>query len=150
MGADDASSEKRSRSKASRRSPVELKYTRHGPVVFEDRTHHKAYAVRAAWREIGSAPYLASLRMDQARSWKEFRDACGYSRMPAENMVWADVDGNIGYQAVGIAPLRPDWSGLVPVPGDGRYEWDGYLADQGSCRTCSTRRRVSGTRRTTI
>ena len=106
---------------------VELKYTRHGPVVFEDKAHHKAYAIRAAWREVGGAPYLASLRMDQAHSWKEFVDACTYSRIPAENMVWADVDGNIGYQAVGIAPRRPNWSGLVPVPGDGRYEWNGYL-----------------------
>jgi penicillin amidase len=106
---------------------VELKYTRHGPVVYEDQAHHKAYAVRAAWRELGSAPYLASLRMDQAQSWDQFRDACGYSRIPAENMVWADRAGNIGYQAVGIAPQRPNWSGLVPVPGDGRYEWDGYL-----------------------
>jgi penicillin amidase len=106
---------------------VELKYTRHGPVVFEDKAHHKAYAIRAAWREIGGAPYLASLRMDQAHSWDEFRDACGYSRIPAENMVWADRDRNIGYQAVGIAPLRPNWSGLLPVPGDGRYEWNGYL-----------------------
>jgi penicillin amidase len=42
-------------------------------------------------------------------------------------MVWADRDGNIGWQAVGIAPIRRTWSGLVPVPGDGRYEWDGYL-----------------------
>ena len=66
--------------------------------------------------------------MDQSHSWEEFRDACSYSRMPAENMIWADRDGNIGYQAVGIAPQRPNWSGLIPVPGDGRYEWDGYLA----------------------
>ena len=109
---------------------VELKYTRHGPVVYEDKSHHKAYAVRAAWLQTGSAPYLASLRMDQSHSWEEFRDACSYSRMPAENMIWADRDGNIGYQAVGIAPQRPNWSGLVPVPGDGRYEWDGYLAPQ--------------------
>jgi penicillin amidase len=107
--------------------PVDLKYTRHGPVVFEDQTHHKAYAVRTAWRETGGAPYLASLRIDQAHSWQEFLDACSYSRMPAENMIWADRDGNIGYQAVGIAPQRPNWSGLVPVPGDGRYEWDGFL-----------------------
>jgi penicillin amidase len=106
---------------------VELKYTRHGPVVFEDLAHHKAYAVRAAWREVGGAPYLASLRMDQSHSWQEFLDACSYSRIPAENMVWADRDGNIGYQAVGIAPRRPNWSGLVPVPGDGRYEWNGFL-----------------------
>ena len=106
---------------------VDLKYTRHGPVLFEDHAHHKAYALRAGWMEIGSAPYLASLRMDQAKSWDEFREACAYSRIPSENMVWADRQGNIGYQAVGIAPLRPNWSGLIPVPGDGRYEWNGYL-----------------------
>ncbi|MGH9472897.1 MAG: penicillin acylase family protein, partial [Terriglobales bacterium] len=52
---------------------VELKYTRHGPVVYEDAARHLAYAVRAAWLEPGSAPYLASLRMDQARNWTEFR-----------------------------------------------------------------------------
>lgn len=106
---------------------VELKYTRHGPVLHEDRANRKAYALRAAWMETGSAPYLASLRMNQAKTWEEFREACTYSRIPAENMVWADVHGNIGYQAVAITPLRPNWSGLVPVPGDGRYEWDGYL-----------------------
>ncbi len=106
---------------------VSLKYTRHGPVVYEDTLHHKAYAVRAAWLEPGSAPYLASLRMDQSQTWEEFVEACSFSRIPAENMVWADRDGNIGYQAVGIAPNRPNWSGLVPVPGDGRYEWNGFL-----------------------
>lgn len=106
---------------------VELKFTRHGPVIFEDRANRKAYAVRAAWMEPGSAPYLASLRMNQARTWEEFREACGYSRMPAENMVWADRTGTIGWQAAGIQPLRRNWSGLLPVPGDGRYEWDGYL-----------------------
>lgn len=106
---------------------VDLKFTRHGPVVFEDPAHHKAYAIRAAWLEVGNAPYLASLRMDQARSWEEFQEACSFSRTPAENMVWGGVDGTIGYQAVGISPMRPNWSGLVPVPGDGRYEWAGFL-----------------------
>ena len=106
---------------------VELKYTRHGPVLYEDSVNHKAYALRAAWLDYGSAPYLASLRMDQARTWEEFRDACHYSRIPSENMIWADRERNIGYQAVGVSPIRPYHSGLVPVPGDGRYEWDGYL-----------------------
>jgi penicillin G amidase len=106
---------------------VELKYTRHGPVIFEDRANRRAYAVRAAWMEPGGAPYLASLRMNQATNWEEFREACRYSRMPAENMVWADRSGTIGWQAAGIQPLRRNWSGLLPVPGDGRYEWDGYL-----------------------
>jgi penicillin G amidase len=106
---------------------AELKFTRHGPVVYEDLPHHRAYAVRAAWLEEGTAPYLASLRVDQAASWAEFREACRFFLTPSENMVWADVDGHIGWQAVGLAPRRANWNGLLPVPGDGRYEWDGYL-----------------------
>ena len=106
---------------------VELKYTRHGPVVYEDPDNNVAYAVRAAWLEPGGAPYLASLRMNQATTWEEFVEASNYSNIPGENMVWADRDGNIGWQSVGIAPIRRNFSGLVPVPGDGRYEWDGYL-----------------------
>ncbi len=106
---------------------VDFRYTRHGPVTFIDSTALKAYAVRCAWMEPGGSPYLASLRMDQATTWEEFREACNYSHIPGENMVWADKEGNIGWQAVGIAPLRRNWSGLVPVPGDGSYEWDGYL-----------------------
>jgi penicillin G amidase len=106
---------------------VKLRYTRHGPVVFEDLENNKAYAVRAGWMEIGGAPYLASLRMDQAQTWEEFREASDYSNLPGENMIWAGRDGTIGWQAVGIAPLRRNFSGLVPVPGDGRYEWDGFL-----------------------
>jgi penicillin amidase len=106
---------------------VDLHFTRHGPVVFEDSVNHVAYAVRAAWLEPGGAPYLASLRMDQATTWEEFRNACAYSNIPGENMIWADRSGTIGWQAVGIAPIRTHWSGLVPVPGDGRYEWKGFL-----------------------
>ncbi len=106
---------------------VRHRYTRHGPVVFRDGARHKAFAVRAAWMEVGGAPYLASLRMDQARSWEEFREANRYSHIPGENMIWADRAGRIGWQAVGIAPRRRNFSGLVPVPGDGRFEWDGYL-----------------------
>src|SRR4029079_14419088 len=85
---------------------VDLKFTRHGPVLKEDLEHHKAYALRAAWMETGAAPYLASLRMDQARTWEEFVEACTFSRIPSENMVWADREAHIGYQAVAITPLR--------------------------------------------
>ncbi|MEN8248605.1 MAG: penicillin acylase family protein, partial [Bacteroidota bacterium] len=106
---------------------VDLRYTRHGPVTYIDSANQIAYAVRCAWLEPGGSPYLASLRMDQAQTWEEFRDACSYSNIPGENMAWAGKDGTIGWQAVGIAPVRRNFSGLVPVPGDGRYEWDGYL-----------------------
>lgn len=106
---------------------IDLRYTQHGPVTFIDSARHKAYAVKCAWMEPGGAPYLASLRMDQAKNWEEFRAACNYSHIPGENMIWADKEGNIGWQAVGIAPLRRNFSGMVPVPGDGSHEWDGYL-----------------------
>ncbi len=106
---------------------IDLKYTQHGPVTYVDEKNLVAYAVRCAWLEPGGSPYLASLRMDQAQTWEEFREACNYSRIPGENMIWADKKGNIGWQAVGIAPVRNNFSGMVPIPGDGRYEWDGYL-----------------------
>ncbi|MEK6780854.1 MAG: penicillin acylase family protein [Bacteroidota bacterium] len=106
---------------------VEHKYTRHGPVTYTNLKSNTGYAVRCGWLEPGGAPYLASLRMNQATSWEEFREACSYCNIPAENMIWADRKGNIGWQAVGIAPIRKNWSGLVAVPGDGRYEWSGYL-----------------------
>ena len=116
--------------KGAKPAEVELKFTRHGPVVHEDKARHKAYAVRAAWLEPGGAPYLASLRIDQASTWAEFRDGAGYFRTPSENLVWADRSGLIGWQTVGIAPIRRGWDGILPVPGDGRFEWDGFLAPE--------------------
>ena len=107
--------------------PITLHFTRHGPVLFEDSTKHVAVALRAGWLEAGGAPYLASLRIDQAKTWTQFRQALTYSFMPAENWIWADTSGAIGWQAAGIAPVRKAWDGLVPVPGDGRFEWSGYL-----------------------
>ncbi|KEO72327.1 penicillin acylase family protein [Anditalea andensis] len=102
-------------------------YTHHGPVTFIDRELNKAVAIQAAWLEVGGAPYLASLRMGQAEDWEGFREACAYNHIPAENMVWADHEGNIGWQATGIAPIRAGFSGLVALPGDGSKEWGGFL-----------------------
>jgi len=94
-------------------------YTRHGPVTKIDETNDVGYAIRCGWLEVGGSPYLASLRMNQAKNWEEFKAACNYSHIPGENMIWADKEGNIGWQAVGIAPIRQGWSGLI--------EWSGYL-----------------------
>lgn len=106
---------------------VQHKFTRHGPVLYVDTVRHVAYAARCAWLDVGGAPYMASLRIDQATNWEEFREGCSFSHIPGENMIWVDKKGDIGWQAVGVAPIRKNHSGLVPVPGDGRYEWDGYL-----------------------
>jgi penicillin amidase len=107
--------------------PVSLPYTRHGPVLYVDSTRHVAVALRAGWLEPGGAPYLASLRLDQATNWTEARAALTHARMPALNWIWGDTSGTIGWQTAGVAPVRRNWEGLMPVPGDGRFEWDGLL-----------------------
>lgn len=102
-------------------------FTVHGPVTFIDTVLQKAVAVEAAWLEPGGAPYLASLRMDQSQTWEEYREACAYNHVPAENMIWADREGNIGWQATGLPPIRKGFSGLVATLGDGSQDWEGYL-----------------------
>lgn len=106
---------------------VTLKYSQHGPVLYEDRENNIAYGLKAAWLDIGATPYLASLRMDQATTWEEFREACSFSGLPGENMIWADKYGTIGWQSVGLTPVRFGWDGSLPIPGDGTYEWNGYI-----------------------
>jgi penicillin G amidase len=106
---------------------VTLKFTRHGPVVYEDPATRRAYAARVAWLEPGMAPYFGSVEYMRAQNWREFVAALNRWGAPSENQVYADVDGNIGYQAAGLFPRRTNWDGLLPVPGDGRYEWDGFF-----------------------
>jgi penicillin amidase len=104
---------------------VTLSYTRHGPVLSVDK-ERRAIVVRMVGQEPGTAAYLASLSLDRARNWKEFQEAMSRWKMPDENMIYADVDGNIGWIASGLMPQR-SWSGLLPVPGDGRFEWSGFV-----------------------
>ncbi|HEX8184558.1 MAG TPA: penicillin acylase family protein [Blastocatellia bacterium] len=107
---------------------VELRFTRHGPVIYEDAGLHRAYALRWVGTEPGSAGYLASLSLNRAKNWNEFLKALERWKVPSENLVYADVDGNIGWQAAGLAPVRRGWSGLLPVPGSsGAHEWSGFL-----------------------
>lgn len=104
---------------------IELKFTRHGPVIHETDKH--AFAVRSGWMEPGMAPYFGSIEYMRAKNWREFHAAMNRWGSPSENQVYADVDGNIGYKPGGLFPRRPNWDGLLPVPGDGRYEWDGFF-----------------------
>lgn len=106
---------------------VELKFTRHGPVLMEDRARHRAYAVRAAWLDTGGTPYFGSMSYLQAKDRDSFASALKFWGGPGENHVCADTNGNIGWFAAGSTPIRANSDGLFPVPGDGRYEWRGYL-----------------------
>ena len=102
---------------------LELKFSRHGPIFFEDRVHHRAYALRSQLQERGTAEYIGGLRLDQASSARDCLTAANYMPMPPTNLVCADVDGNISFRIAVFAPVREGWNGRLPVPGTGRYEW---------------------------
>ena len=106
---------------------VDLKFTRHGPVLWEDQATHRALALRSVLAEPGGAGYLASLTMDRVKDWPDFEEAVKRWKVPTHNIVYADVDGNIGEHSVGLEPIRKNWTGLMPEPGDGGYEWGNWI-----------------------
>ena len=106
--------------------PVDLCFTRHGPVIRSVHESDAAFAVRAAWLEPGMAPYLGSIETMRAPDVERFTAALNRWGAPGENLVYADEAGTIGWKAAGLTPVRPNWDGTLPVPGDGRYEWAGF------------------------
>jgi penicillin amidase len=106
--------------------PVQLQWTRHGPVIYRDDSRHTAFAVRTVWQEPGTAPYLGSMDYMGARSCEDFVAAMNRWAAPGENQIYADPSGTIGWRPAGLVPRRPNWDGTMPVPGDGRFEWDGF------------------------
>jgi penicillin G amidase len=108
---------------------VALKYSRHGPVFFEDTVHHKAYAMRSTMHEPGAAGYLSALRYHALRDCRQFLDAQRYYKAPTENMICGDAQGNIAWQASAASPRRPNWHGRLPVSGSGDFEWNGLRDD---------------------
>ena len=105
---------------------VVLQFTAHGPIVSVDTARKRAFAIKSVHAEPGTASYLGSLALDRARNWTQFEAAMTRWLMPSENMIYADVEGNIGWIAAGLMPTRK-WSGLLPVPGDGSHEWSGFV-----------------------
>jgi penicillin amidase len=108
---------------------VDMKFTRHGPVLYENATRNRAFALRWVGAEPGGAGYLGSLNVMQTRGWDEFNQALPKSwYIPSHSLVYADVEGNYGYVGVALTPVRKGWDGLLPVPGkDSKYEWAGYV-----------------------
>ena len=104
----------------------ELKFTRHGPVIYEDPEQNVAFAVRTAWQEPGMGAYFGSIEYMRANNWREFLGAMNRWGSPPENQQYVDAEGNIGWKPGGLAPVRENWDGLMPVPGDGTYEWDSF------------------------
>lgn len=97
--------------------------TRHGPVVL----HEGSQSLSMRWSAAEGFGFPL-LQLDRARDWSQFRTALRDFWGPAQNFVYADRAGNIGYQAAGRVPIRPNFYGDVPLDGtSGRYEWDGYI-----------------------
>ncbi|QIG52574.1 penicillin acylase family protein [Nordella sp. HKS 07] len=102
-------------------------FTRHGPVVFTDAIRNIAIALRSVWAEPGAAPYLASLSTMRAGNFAEFDQALARWKTPSVNKTYADVDGHIAWTPAGYVPRRKGWSGMLPVPGAGGFDWNGHL-----------------------
>lgn len=99
--------------------------TRHGPVILLNKGVSLALRWTAAENGGVNFPFLD---VDRAQNWDEFLAACGRFPGPAQNLLYADREGNIGYHVVGRLPIRKKHMGDVPVDGtSGEYEWDGYI-----------------------
>lgn len=107
---------------------LQVRLTRHGPIITElvdDTTD--VLAMR--WTAQEPSRVLQSvIGLNTAENYDDFREALRFWDVPAQNFVYADTEGNIGYQTPGLIPIRADGDGLVPVPGwTGEYEWEGWI-----------------------
>jgi penicillin amidase len=124
--------------------PIELtvRYTRHGPIIWDNTDDHKSvqenwgvslpsdFAISVRWTALEPVNiFKAIFGFDTAQNWEEYQQAASNFAVPSQNMVFADVDGNIAYHTPGNIPVRlPGHNGNYPVPGwTDEYEWQGYI-----------------------
>jgi penicillin amidase len=102
-----------------------LRYSVQGPVVSHDPSRRRATALAAIELQPGASGVFAMIAINLARDWAGLREAAFRFHPSPTNFHYADVDGNHGWQVIGFAPVRRRGDGLMPVPGDGRYDWTG-------------------------
>jgi penicillin amidase len=122
---------------------ITVRSTRHGPILSDldediadvgtgtsPTAPRGTYEVALRWTALTPEPTIkAVFALGRAHDWDSFRDAAELFTVPSQNLVYADVDGNIGYQSPGTIPVRGKGDGRWPVPGwDPDYEWDGAIA----------------------
>ncbi|MEA1903520.1 MAG: penicillin acylase family protein [Actinomycetota bacterium] len=119
----------------------EVRTTRHGPVIsgtfLEDDEFDRSttvevpeeYVVALAWQSLQPATiFEAVIGLDKAANYDEFKAALNLWDIAAQNVVYADIEGNIAYQSTGEIPIRAKGDGLVPVPGwTSEYDWIGIV-----------------------
>ena len=109
--------------KGARTIPITTGVTQQGPLFVSE--GGQQYALHWIADEAGGLTF-PFLDIDRAHNWNEFRAALEHYGGPGENFVYADTDGNIGYQAAGLLPIRKNCAGDVPVEGAG-CEWGGFI-----------------------
>jgi penicillin amidase len=105
---------------------VNVEVTRHGPIVTElSPGEARKIALRWTLYDGTRNPFF---HVDSAQNWQDFRRAFSEFDAPGQNVVYADVDGNIGYQATGKIPIRASGDGTLPVDGSNNaHEWTSYI-----------------------
>ena len=123
-----------------------VRSTRHGPVITDQGKmiernsfgiiHGKSFpenldltVLSLCWTALTPQRVMDMIMLlNRAEDFEEFHEALRYFTVPAQNVIYADIEGNIGYQAPGIIPIRRSGDGLLPVPGwTDEYEWSGYI-----------------------
>jgi penicillin amidase len=105
---------------------LDVKITRHGPVITE-LIPGESRQIALRWT-LYDGLHMPFFDVDSAQNWEEFRKAFSQLDAPGQNVVYADVDGNIGYQTTGHIPIRAAGDGSLPVSGaDDAHEWTGYI-----------------------
>ncbi|HVP54065.1 MAG TPA: penicillin acylase family protein [Candidatus Eisenbacteria bacterium] len=107
---------------------VDVVVTRHGPIISSlVPGETRQLALQSIIYKDG-AESIPFFKVNLAKNWDEFRAAFSTFGAPGQNVVYADMDGHIGYQATGLVPIRASGDGSVPVPGDtDAYEWTGFI-----------------------
>lgn len=103
---------------------VTLRTAEQGPVLLHDPARRRATAMASASLRPGANMTFAIIALNLARNWDELAEAARLHVAPT-NLHYADVDGTIGWRLLGHVPIRTRHDGLLPVPGDGRYDWQG-------------------------
>jgi penicillin amidase len=112
-----------------------VRITRHGPIIndilggIEEDWSYGWQPLSFSWTALEPGTIWKSVFMiNQAQNWEEFREALSFWDVPSQNFIYADVDGNIGYQTPGRIPVRASGSGALPSPGwTGTHEWLRYI-----------------------
>jgi penicillin amidase len=106
---------------------VDVRTTRHGPII-TDILPSETRQMALRWT-LYDGLHMPFFDVDTAQNWKDFRKAFSQLDAPGQNVVYADVEGNIGYQTTGRVPIRAAGDGSLPVSGaDDAHEWTGYIA----------------------